>query len=336
MTVTDPKRFAIFVVAVAALLGWICYWLFWGGASIRRDGDFVINEGTSAKAIWRQLRDEKFTRRVMPWRYYSWRLGAASKIKAGRYHLRRGESVASVIKNFKAGAAIPDDLTVTYPEGFTLRQVAERTAARGIGTVSEFNGAARPSNYLDQMSWLAPLSGNRDLEGYLFPDTYRLFADDKPGDVIKRMLLNFNEKFPANLREEAKNSGRTLDQLVTMASIVEREVTKQDDMAIVAGVLWKRFDEGRGLDADATVRYAVNKWDGALTIKDLAVDSPYNTRKYRGLPPTPICNPGLKALLAALRPTKTEYYYYLSAPDGRTIFAKTNDEHNVNKAKYLR
>jgi UPF0755 protein len=121
-----------------------------------------------------------------------------------------------------------------------------------------------------------------------------------------------------------------------MASIIEREVISDDDMAMVSGVLWKRFDEGMGLDADATVRYALKKWDEPLTIQDLQIDSPYNTRRYRGLPPGPICNPGLRALIAAIRPQASEYYYYLSTPEGETVFARTNDEHNNNKAKYLR
>jgi UPF0755 protein len=109
-----------------------------------------------------------------------------------------------------------------------------------------------------------------------------------------------------------------------------------NDLARVAGVLWQRYEDGVGLDADATVRYALNKWDGPLTVADLASDSPYNTRRWKGLPPGPISNPGLRAILAAAHPEKTDYYYYLSTPQGETIFSKTNEEHNQNKAKYLR
>ena len=121
-----------------------------------------------------------------------------------------------------------------------------------------------------------------------------------------------------------------------MASIVEREVIGDDDMALVSGVLWSRNDDGAGLDADATVRYALNKPKGPLTQVDLDSSSPYNTRRFRGLPPGPISNPGLRALTAAVRPEQSDFYYYLSAPSGETIFSKTNDEHNANKVKYLR
>ena len=121
-----------------------------------------------------------------------------------------------------------------------------------------------------------------------------------------------------------------------MASIIEREVQSDKDMGVVSGVLWKRFDEGMGLDVDATVRYALEKWDEPLTVQDLAIESPYNTRKWRGLPPGPISNPGLRAIQAAVQPEKSPYYYYLSAPTGETIFSKNLSEHNTNKYKYLR
>lgn len=148
------------------------------------------------------------------------------------------------------------------------------------------------------------------------------------------MLANFNAKVTQELRDEAKAQNRTLDEIVIMASIIEKEVQSAEDMALVSGVLWKRIDDNEGLYADATLEYIVNK-DGELTVGDLLKDTPYNTRKYRGLPPGPISNPGLSAILAAIRPQKSDYYYYLTAKDGDTVFAKTNDEHNRNKAKYL-
>lgn len=121
-----------------------------------------------------------------------------------------------------------------------------------------------------------------------------------------------------------------------MASIIEREVISNEDMALVSGVLWQRFDDDVGLAADATVRYALDKWDAPLTAADLQSDSPYNTRRFKGLPPGPISNPGLRALIASVRPEASDFYYYLSSPSGETIFSRTLDEHNTNKAKHLR
>jgi UPF0755 protein len=148
------------------------------------------------------------------------------------------------------------------------------------------------------------------------------------------MLGNFDRKMTQELRDEIAQQKRTIDDVVIMASIIEKEVQSVGDMALVSGVLWKRIDANEGLYADATLEYIVNK-DGELTAQDLAKDTPYNTRKYRGLPPGPISNPGMSAIIAAIRPQTSDYYYYLTTKDGETVFAKTNDEHNRNKAKYL-
>lgn len=330
-----PGRFLVFGLVVAALLG-LGVWLYLGSATVKQSGEFTLESGASAASIWGALADRDFTRTTLPWRFWSWRLKAAADLKAGTYTLERKEKVAEVVRRFVAGDVSPNELTITYPEGFTLEQIAERTANRNIGSKQAFLSAALPLEYVAEYSYLGEIPTSRNLEGYLFPDTYRVFADDTPDDVIQRMLGNFDRKFTPDLREEAAAAGRSLDEIVIMASIIEREVLTDEDMALAAGILWKRNDDGVGLDADATVRYALNKWDGALTIQDLAIDSPYNTRRWRGLPPGPISNPGLRALLAAVRPEESDFYYYLSTPEGKTVFSKTLDEHNLNKAKYLR
>jgi len=339
ITVVRPGRFVIFLVAVLALSALLIYGSFrlvWGTAALQRSGEIVVAAASPASSVWRQLVEQGFTSRSVPWRYYAWRLNAAHDIKAGTYQLTQGEPVPTVVKRFVTGDTAPDELTITYPEGFTLRQMAARTAARGIGTPDDFIQAAIPSLYANELTFLSEIPPSRDLEGYLFPDTYRVFADDTPSDVIRRLLATFNEKFSADLFREAKSQGRTFDQIVIMASIIEREVQSDEDLALVSGILWKRFDDGVGLDADATIRYALDKWDQPLTQQDLEVDSPYNTRRYQGLPPGPISNPGLRAIIAAVRPAQSDYYYYLSAPNGETIFSRTLDEHNANKAKHLR
>ena len=334
IVITNPRRFIgllitflILVAAGAAL------WLFLAQASIQKSGTFAIETGQSMRGVIVGLAEEGFITRPWPWRWAAWRQDAAARLQAGTYQLEVGESAATVIARMVNGDTTPDEITLTFPEGFTLEQMAERTAARGIGTEEEFIAAAEPSAFAEQYLWLKDLPEGRTLEGYLFPDTYHVFADDTPRDVVTRMLATFDRKVVgAGL---LVNSERSLDETVIMASIVEREVISDDDMALVSGVLWKRNDEGIGLDADATVRYALKKWDEPLTIQDLASESPYNTRKWRGLPPGPISNPGLRALAAAANPEESEFYYYLSSRDGETIFATTNEEHNANKVEYL-
>lgn len=338
ISIEKPGRFAAFLcgLGLLALLALVCtWWLVWGSSDIQRSGKLTIAEGDTADAVWRTAVAAGFTARTLPWRYHAWRRGAETRLGSGDYAITAGEKVAAVIERMVAGTS-PAELTVTYPEGFTLQQIADRTAAAGIGTVDEFTQAAAPALYSDQFTWLRELPPGRDLEGYLFPDTYRVFNDDTPQDVIRRLLATFQHKVVDAGLSGDPNSNRSLDQIVTMASIVEREVQSDADMALAAGILWQRLDDNVGLAADATVRYALDKWDGALTHEDLQADSPYNTRRYAGLPPGPISNPSLRALLAAARPQPSDYYFYLSAPDGQTVFSRTLAEHNANKAEYLR
>ena len=307
----------------------------WGSGQIEKTGQITIESGQSASSVWNTIKEDEYTTRVLPWKVYSYRFGAASKIQAGTYQVEVGESIKEVIQRLIKGDTVADELTVTFPEGFTEEQMAERLANRGIGTVKEFTSST-PADFAKDFPFLGLLPAGRTLEGYLFPDTYNVFGDDTPQDVQRRMLATFQAKIPSSVMDDIRAQGRTLDEIIIMASIIEREVIHDEDMAKVADVLWKRNDEDTGLYADATIRYVLNKWDGGLTVQDLAIDSPYNTRKYKGLPPGPISNPGIRAIMAAINPTPTDFYYYLSTPTGETVFAKTNDEHNLNKAKYLR
>lgn len=333
--ITNPKRF-YGVIAILILVTSVVPWIFGGSGTVQKSGEIEIIAGSSAKSVWNKLEGEGYTGSALPWRYHGWRQDAADKLKAGTYALEKGEKIPDVVGRFVAGDVNPDEFTITFPEGFTLEQMAERVAARGIGTKEEFLAAAQPGNFTQDFPLLENIPEERNLEGYLFPDTYRLAEGDSAANVIERLVANFHRRFSPDMREEVKKSERSLDQIVIMSSIIEREVLTDDDMAVVSGILWKRVDDEVGLDADATVRYALKKWDGPLTVQDLANESPYNTRKWRGLPPGPISNPGLRALQAALNPQPSDYYYYLSAPDGKTIFSKTNDEHNENKIKYLK
>ncbi len=334
VAITNPKKFTLVLVIVVIIVGVILFRLTWGSGAIKKTGDIEISQGDTAAQIWRSLVEEGYSDRTIPWKYYGRKDNAAAKIQAGTYHVEKGEKISEVVDRFAHGDVQTKEFSVTFPEGFTLSQVAARYADRTGKAPQSFIDEAKAEKYADRFSFLQGLPKGRSLEGYLFPDTYRIAPDDTPQDVIVRMLGNLDKKLTPDVREEVTKSGRTLDEIMNMASILEKEVRNEKDMAMVSGVLWKRIDDKAGLYADATLEYIVGK-NGNLTAQDLALDTPYNTRKYRGLPPTPINNAGLTAILAALRPEKSDYYYYLTAKDGTTVFAKTNDEHNRNKAKYL-
>lgn len=180
-------------------------------------------------------------------------------------------------------------------------------------------------------------------QGYMFPDTYLFKVNSTPAEIVEKMRTTFEEKFTAAMQEKALAQGLTQKEVITLASIIEREARSNgDEQAVVAGILLKRLRQGWKLEADATVQFALGYdknektwWKKGLTAEDLQINSPYNTRRFGGLPPGPICNPGLAALQAVANPVASDYYFYLHDADGKIHYARTLAEHNANKAKYL-
>lgn len=180
-------------------------------------------------------------------------------------------------------------------------------------------------------------------QGYMFPDTYLFKVTSTAEELAAKMRTTFDQKFTTELQQKALAQGLTLPEVVTLASIIERETRDNgDERAVVAGLLLKRLREGWKLEADATVQYALGYdqtsktwWKKSLTEQDLQINSPYNTRRFAGLPPGPISNPGLAALKAVADPVETEYYFYLHDSNGKIHYARTLAEHNANKQKYL-
>jgi UPF0755 protein len=188
-----------------------------------------------------------------------------------------------------------------------------------------------------------------EFQGFLFPDTYTLSKDNSATDLISKMLNNFEDKVTDKMLADLEKQNRTLSQALIMASIVEKEVGRntenltdddltemQTEREKVASVFYNRLDIGMALESDATVNYVTGKADRSATIEDTKIKSPYNTYQVKGLPPTPISNPGIGAIMAAIYPANTDYIFFLNSPDGKAYFAKTLAEHNENRAKYLR
>lgn len=312
-----------------------------------------IPAGLGARAIGVRLREAGVIRSPLGFTVAVFLRGAREELKAGTYAFRPSESGRVIIRRLVRGEAEPADVSVTFPEGFTLAQIAERLAARGlVESAVTFQSAAKVDRFRRDFSFLESVPADATLEGYLFPDTYRFQRGATADEIIRRLLRRFGERWGTARAETcpipspggpaapsaqcALVAARSVHELVTMASIIEREVRSREDRRLVSGILWRRFTQGVGLEADATVRYILGNWERPLTAEDLRLDSPYNTRRYRGLPPGPIGNAGLDGLTAALSPLNSEYFFYLSASDGRTIFSSTLEEHNRAKVQYLR
>lgn len=174
------------------------------------------------------------------------------------------------------------------------------------------------------------------LEGYLFPDTYRVAKKTPVESLVQKMLRRFEQKFPTSWRDQLQAQGHSVYQVVILASIIEKEVPDDADRAKVADIFWRRLKIGQALQADSTINYLTGKATPSVSAADLAINSPYNTYRYRGLPPGPISNPGESALQAAVYPSSNQYWYFLTTPDGQVIYSKTYAQHVAAKQRYLK
>ena len=297
--------------------------------------DVEIPVGSGSKQIAEILYSKGLIRSKLGFVLQEYLLGAKGKLKAGIYRLSQSESGAKIIARIKDGDILPRDNKVIITEGMTLREIADRLEQAGIVSASDFVFDAKVEKFRVKYEFLTAVP-NGSLEGYLFPDTYKFFKNTSADDVINRMLQRFDEQFKVAAQATPGLEIHKPHEVVTMASIIEKEVKTQSDRRMVSGILWSRIDHGVAMAADATTRFALSNWDKPLTINDLKTNSPYNTRTHVGLPPGPIGNPGVDTLEAAMNPTASDYFYYLSAKDGKTIFSKTLEEHNAAVEKYLR
>ena len=224
--------------------------------------------------------------------------------------------------------SVRDTVSVTIPEGYTIEQIADKMEENGVVTREEFIDTIE--NYEFKHDFLTENKGTiYDLEGYLFPDTYEFYVNDAPVSVINKMLNNFNDKVYGEIEDKAAEMGLSLHEVVTIASLIEREAAKQEEQAKISGVIHNRLASSAYpyLNIDATIQYAVGHKE-ELTKDDLKIDSPYNSYTKKGLPPGPIASPGYNTLLAAVNPESHDYYFYVAKPDGFHIFTSNLDEHN--------
>jgi len=282
---------------------------------------FLVKPGQNLFQISENLEKEGLIKNKFFFDLYIFIKGAQRKLQAGEYFLSPSESIARI-----AGKIISGDIAkvvVTIPEGFTVKQIEEKLNLKLPG---------------------------ENLEGFLFPDTYYLPVDVTPEKVVEIMTTNFDKKM-APFKEEIEGQGKTIFEIVIMASLLEKEVKTFEDKELVSGILWKRLENGMPLQVDATITYIKKTtnlegprsfsekgeaYGSRISIEETKINSLFNTYKYLGLPPGPICNPGIDSIKAAIYPKNSDYWYYLSTPEGKTIFSKTLEEHNIVKEKYLR
>ena len=287
-----------------------------------------IVHGMSALAIANQLARKNLVRSPWAFLFATHLSGANHRLQVGTYRLSGAMSIPQIIDHLKTGKVVTHQFVV--PEGLTVVQIAELWERGGFGTAAAFNQATSDSKW--QLNYKIEV---KTLEGYLFPNTYQ-FPDGAPPQVIIQIMLDeFNRRWTEGLSEEAESLGLSMHEVITLASIIEAEAKVPDERPLISAVFHNRLRRGWKLQADPTALYGIGNPDCPPTPADLRVDSPYNTYLYEGLPPGPICNPGMASILAALRPASAAYMYFVAIGDGKHHFSKTLREHQnmINKIK---
>ena len=329
------KKSFLAVFGICFFLAFTLGFLLWLGVSLRPVGgssnntSFVIDKGEGVSEIAARLKEQNLIKDEISFKIWTIAAGIARKIKAGNYYLSGSMTTPEIAQTLTKG---PADRWLTIIEGLRAEQIGELLIREGFA--------------IDPGEWVKEIKTEK-LEGQLFPDSYLIPQSSTQAAILKIIKKNFQKKAISGLEDEWATSGKDQNFILTLASLVEREAKTEKDRALVAGILLKRLEADWPLQVDASVQYAVASrgcsllkspcdwWSGELTQKDLQSESPYNTYLNKGLPPGPICNPGLSSIKAVLSPTPSSYWYYISGKDGVMHYAKTSEEHQENIQKFL-
>lgn len=319
----------LFILIIAAPLALLKYYnyLLTPVSSNETSRRFVIKPGQPFMQIAQNLEKEKLIRSAIAFRLLVAQLGITTKIQAGDYQIPENLSSQELAKLLTFGAL---DIWVTFPEGQRIEQQAENLVDK-LKTVDNEKYQFDNEDYIAQAE-----------EGYMFPDTYLISKEASASAAAEKLRSTFEAKVPKSLLEKGLQNNLTQNQVVILASLIEREAKTNEERGVIAGILLNRLKAGMPLQVDATVQYAkgydiANKtwWPGVTPEDYRSVKSPYNTYLHAGLPPGPICNPGLDSITAAVKPADTDYFYYLHDNKGKIHYAKTGEEHQQNIQKYL-
>jgi UPF0755 protein len=289
-----------------------------------------IPQGAGSLGIGERLVSSGVIRDMATFRTALWMSRKGRVLKAGEYRFDRALTPFETIDKIARGDVFV--ITVTFPEGHTIAEMAKIVEAHGLGTAAAFVQAAKDASLIHDLDPAAT-----DLEGYLFPETYALPRRTDAAKLVRIMVARFEKVLTPELRQAAADRNLTVRQAVTLASIVEKETAKADERPLVAAVYATRLRIGMPLQCDPTVIYGLVKagrYDGNIHKGDLSFDSPYNTYRYPGLPPGPIASPGRASLEAAVHPADADFLYFVSRNDGSHEFARTLEEHNRNVQKF--
>jgi len=332
------KKFLLLIIFIILLV------LFygWQGIYLPRNPNseesklFLVEKGKGVKEISSALQEQGFIKDRNLFNLYIFWKQAGNKLQAGEYLLSFSMAVPEIMDKLVSGEITEKKITII--EGWSKNEIAQYLENEQMFSAEDFLEivADRSSEFSQKYNFLKSIPKGLDLEGYLFPDTYQVDKSIDPEDMVEVMLENFDSKLSPELKMEIEKQEKSVFEIVTIASLLEKEVRTIEDKKIVSGILRERMRLGIPLQIDATIAYITGKKTTKISKEETQVDSPYNTYKYRGLPLGPICNSGFESILASVYYEDSDYLYYLSTPEGETIFSRTLKEHNIAKVKYLK
>ncbi|HPT08254.1 MAG TPA: endolytic transglycosylase MltG [bacterium] len=317
----------------------------------KNEQSFIIKTGQSVDTIASNLKDNDLIKSKFIFKLYVKLSKSQSAFQAGSYQLNSTMNIKEIVYEMTQKVFLKPEEKLTFIEGWNLTDYTKLIKEHSLNNASDFSKLVGepmidyrgmeedyyPYDYSSDYLFLQDKPKYYGLEGYLFPDTYRFFTDASADKIIRKMLDNFDNKLSSKMRDDIEAQGKTIYEIITMASIIEKEVQSENDMKIVSGIFWDRIKNGQALESCATLAYILGIDKAQYSYEDTRINSPYNTYINRGLPPGPIANPGLKAIEASIYPEYTDYNYFLSDPaTGKTIFSITYQEHLSNKNKYIK
>ena len=342
------KKFIFLILLICIGIGaWFLYSeIFSAPAQYADKVTFEIEKGESVSLVAEKLEEKHIIRSAWFFKKYLSFRKLDTEIREGEFVVESPITLARVI-NILANPT-QAETTVTILPGWDLREIADYFEKQGIVSSTDFLAVVGQSayNYKVEREIAPVVEGDWKImadkpnfvsyDGYLAPDTYRIFKNATIEEIVQKLIDERESQFTDQMYSDIEKSGRTVFEVLTMASILEREVRSSEDKKIVADLFWRRYDQNWALQADSTVHYAVNKkGDVFTTAEDRDSLSPWNTYRYPGLPLGPISTPNIDSIMAAIYPENNDYWYFLTDDKGVVIYGKTLEEHNTNRLKYL-
>ena len=333
---SNSMLYIVMVCAVSIVLAAVGWSLANDMLALNKDkvtATIVVDDENDFGSVVDQLKDNDIIKYKGLFRLFSALSGGSDKIAQGSYLVDTDMDYRAILNSLGSGSSSRVEVSVTIQAGLTVRQIFELLEKEGVSTVEKLNDMAANHDYAFSFLEDIPLGDPNRLEGYLFPDTYNFYMGEDPKYVINKMLVNFDSKVDDSMRQKIADKGYTIQELLTVASMIEKE-TDGTDRTTIASVIYNRLNNpGAGtagyLQVDATIQYVLPEGEIVSEEDYQTVNSPYNTYLNKGLPPGPIANPGLESIMAALNPESTNYYYYALGDDGVHHFFTSYSEHQA-------